>query len=785
VSIANLSFLPPGVVVYYTLDGADPRSPTAQPYSGPITLNGSATVRARAFDPGTQTWSALTEATFLVGTPPALRVTEIMYNPADPAAGTLVKDDFEFIELANAGATAIDPAGIRFTNGITFAFADNAQDIAPGQRIVLVRNLAAFRSRYGDAIPVAGTYTGELSDSGERLTLATRFGQVIQSFRYDAGWFDQTDGDGFALVAVDPSASAAVLSSKEGWRSGQPMSGAPATDDPGLNNNSVVINEVMANGAGTSGGNWIELKNQTNQAIYLTGWYLSDDAANRTKWQIPGDTVIGPGAFLVLGEAGGFGSAFTLSALGGDVYLTSSSGSGVGGYRDHVDYGASDPNVSFGRHIKSTGGSDFVAMTLATRGAANAAPVVGPVVINEVMYNPFGLSREFIELRNVTDAEVSLAGWRFTDGINFTFPAGAAIPANGHALVVTIDPATYRSTYNVPADVAIFGPYTGLMNNAGEGVTLSRPGTPVGDVTPFIAVDRVRYDNDLPWPAAPNGAGPSLGRINPGRYGNDAANWRADSADGTGGQANALAPVVMVSTFGYGGPPAIRLKVNKDVATTIAKGDLVVVNLGSGGSVDPSTIGFSYDPATQTATWTLPTTLADGNYRATLSSGGVQDSQGRSLDGNSDGTGGDDFAYNFHHLIGDANGDRRVDYQDFSVLFANFEQAGKSFGEGDFNFDGAVDFLDFQILERAFGKVLPAAVAQIPAPPAVPVTTVPVTTSPVTRPKPQPRPAPIRQPAAIQQAAKRPVAKGPTVAAPAKPAKAPFARRVIKDELLG
>jgi hypothetical protein len=379
---------------------------------------------------------------------------------------------------------------------------------------------------------------------------------------------------------------------------------------------------------------------------------------------------------------------------------------------------------------------------------------------------------------------MSLAGWRFTDGINFTFPTGAAIPANGHALVVTIDPATYRALYNVPANVAIFGPFTGLMNNAGEGVTLSRPGTPVGDVTPFITVDRVSYDNDLPWPAAPNGTGPSLGRINPGRYGNDAANWRADSSDGTGGQANALAPVVMAAAFGYGGPPAIKLKLNKDVAATMTEGDLVIVNLGSGASVDPSTIGFAYDPATQTATWTLPISLADGNYRATLVAAGVLDSQGRSLDGNSDGTGGDDFAYNFHHLGGDANGDRRVDYQDFSVLFANFEQPGRSFGQGDFNFDGAVDFIDFQILERAFGKVLPAAVAQTPAPPAVPVTTVPVTIAPVTRPEPTPRPAPIRQPPATQQRAKRPAAKAPAAAAPAKPAKAPFARRVIKEDLL-
>ena len=60
----------------------------------------------------------------------------------------------------------------------------------------------------------------------------------------------------------------------------------------------------------------------------------------------------------------------------------------------------------------------------------------------------------------MTDADVTLDGWQFTT-INFTFPAGSTIAANGYALIVPIDPAAFRSTYNIPANVAIFGPYTG------------------------------------------------------------------------------------------------------------------------------------------------------------------------------------------------------------------------------------------------------------------------------------------------------------------------------------
>src|SRR5204863_249594 len=80
---------------------------------------------------------------------------------------------------------------------------------------------------------------------------------------------------------------------------------------------------------------------------------------------------------------------FSLDALGDDLFLSSNAGGTVvGGYREHVDFPASAPEVSFGRYTKSTGGTDFVAMSAPTFGAPNALPLVGPVVINEIMYDP-------------------------------------------------------------------------------------------------------------------------------------------------------------------------------------------------------------------------------------------------------------------------------------------------------------------------------------------------------------------------------------------------------------
>ena len=54
------------------------------------------------------------------------------------------------------------------------------------------------------------------------------------------------------------------------------------------------------------------------------------------------------------------------------------------------------------------------------------------VVVSEIHYNPRGEENlEFVELRNTTDKEVILAGAAFTDGIEFTFPVGSRVAAQG------------------------------------------------------------------------------------------------------------------------------------------------------------------------------------------------------------------------------------------------------------------------------------------------------------------------------------------------------------------
>jgi hypothetical protein len=79
----------------------------------------------------------------------------------------------------------------------------------------------------------------------------------------------------------------------------------------------------------------------------------------------------------------------------------------------------------------------------------------------------------------------------------------------------------------------VLGPYVGALDNGGEAIELYRPDRPqtsgpdVGYV-PQILVERVRYDNHVPWPTLAAGSGAALLRRDPWSYGNEPDNWYTD-----------------------------------------------------------------------------------------------------------------------------------------------------------------------------------------------------------------------------------------------------------------
>jgi len=481
----------------------------------------------------------------------SLRFSEIMYHPAEPSGGPFAKDDFEFIELVNTAAEPIQLAGVELAVGATFNFATSpVQTLAGGERVLIVKNVAAFESRYGAGLPIAGVFGGALANGDDQLDLLD-FDTPVQSVTYKDAWRPVTDGDGFSLTVVDPAAAPAMWNNAANYRGSLRGGGSPGTSEAPLHAGDIVINELLAH-TDVDPGDWIELHNVTDQAINISDWFLSDKGSELNRYRIADDAFIPAGGYFTFTQQDDFDDnddpgalvPFGLSEHGEAVFLSSWDSNGLtASYAESQPFRASDREVSFGRYRNSTGEVMFVEQSASTFNAENAAPLVGPVVISELMYNQAGAGseHEFIELYNTSATPIVLFDplhpentWKFTNGIDFIFPTGVTIPAHGYLVIASIDPAAFRAANNVPAEVQVFGLWLGGLDKNGESLSLSRPGDPelVDGFVPYYRADHVNYDDAAPWPSAADGDGPSLDRQAMNLFGNDPASWQASAEIG-------------------------------------------------------------------------------------------------------------------------------------------------------------------------------------------------------------------------------------------------------------
>lgn len=145
--------------------------------SAPLYFSAPKLLRARSYASSTGEWSALNEASFLLGVPASsnnLVISKIHYHPSD-AQGDLA----EYVELLNISDQPVSLAGVSFSEGISFAFND-IDTLQPGLRAVLVADPAAFQAAYGAGPSILGTFTSRLANDGERVTLSDSGGLPLQ-----------------------------------------------------------------------------------------------------------------------------------------------------------------------------------------------------------------------------------------------------------------------------------------------------------------------------------------------------------------------------------------------------------------------------------------------------------------------------------------------------------------------------------------------------------------------------------------------------------------------------
>lgn len=158
-------------------------------------------------------------------------------------------------------------------------------------------------------------------------------------------------------------------------------------------------------------------------------------------------------------------------------------------------------------------------------------------------------------------------------------------------------------------------------------------------------------------------------------------------------------PRVTSAEFLFDRPPqALRFTFSEEVGASLGRSDLRVASGAQSLEFDAPT----YDPHTNTATFVYGGVVPEGHWVASLLASGITDAAGNPLDGNGDGTGGDDFTFDFTFFRGDMNRDNHVNNQDVAPFVLGLtDPTGfintwgyRPYTIGDVNGDSAFDNQD-------------------------------------------------------------------------------------------
>jgi hypothetical protein len=448
-------------------------------------------------------------------------ISEIMYHPRH-------SNSLEFVEVYNADLIEQDLSDFRIAGDIEYRFPAGTK-LPVGQYLVVARDPALMRAAYGITgihgpwLPGTDGATNSLPDDVGRVRLRNKAGAVLLEVNYEgiAPWPLAADGTGHSMVLARASYGE---DDPRAWAHSARIGGSPGAVEPAAADplSSIVINEFVANSDLIE--DFVELYNRSTNTVDLSGAWLSDDR-DTNKFRILEGTTIGPRGFATFNQTT---LGFALSSGGERIYLVNPSQTRV---IDMHAFEAQAVNVSSGRY--PDGSPSFHELATRTAGTANSALLVRDVVINELMFNPISGddADEFVELYNRGATAVNLSGWRFTAGINYTFPSNTTLPAGGY-LVVANNLYRLLTNYSHLSAANTLGNYSGQLANGGERVALSMPevvpGTNGGTTVNYIVVDEVTYNDGGRWSLWADGGGSSLELIDPNSDNRWMPNW-ADS----------------------------------------------------------------------------------------------------------------------------------------------------------------------------------------------------------------------------------------------------------------
>ncbi len=251
--------------------------------------------------------------------------------------------------------------------------------------------------------------------------------------------------------------------------------GVPIPDAPQTNRSGMVVIDSLdfLPASGTQAHEYVILRNTTAQAVDVSGWTVD----GQIDYVFKGGTVIPAGAGTPAVNYLG------LLHLAKDAYAFRSRSSGpTGGQRRFVQ-------GNYRGQLSARGGTvnlrDQTGLLMATYTYAGApVPAQRSLRVSEIQYHPAGPSAaeaaarvgvtaddfEYLELMNIGTNTLTLTGAYFSQGLGFTFPA--ATLGAGRRLVLAKTPAAFALRYP-SCGAAVFGPYDGQLDNAGERLELT------------------------------------------------------------------------------------------------------------------------------------------------------------------------------------------------------------------------------------------------------------------------------------------------------------------------
>ncbi|MGI6342163.1 MAG: lamin tail domain-containing protein [Bacteroidales bacterium] len=473
---------------------------------------------------------------------PDLVITEIMYNSPGP--------DEEWIEIYNNDNIAVDMEGYWLIDNVathTPIVLPQGAILDPGARYTVK---IATNGNFPFVPDFDGSGNFSLNNNQDEIKLYNNYNMLVDSVAYtdSAPWPTAPDGGGSSLTFCDPSLDNSLA---ENWlASSEPfitLQGDTIYATPGegcyFSSDNIIISEIMYNPPdnGNDTLEFVEIYNKGNAIVDLTGWKFTSGIS----YTFPDTTLMPNNYYLVAFNSVSMQYAFGVNCAQWESGMLDNTGDivtltdAIGTVKAEVAYTnqapwpeiplTGGPSITFcNTSLDNSDPTNWSASTnIIGYNTANqplyATPGTGcmsgaNIVITEIMYNPPETgtdSLEFIELYNLGETAINLKDFKFTQGIQFTFPDITIDTAQ--YLLVAVDSSAIRNVFNVGS----LQWTSGALSNSGENIRL---------VDNFdVIIDEVHYMPSSPWDTLANGTGRSLTLCDPTSDNSIPSNWTAST----------------------------------------------------------------------------------------------------------------------------------------------------------------------------------------------------------------------------------------------------------------